>query len=168
MSRSGYFLTLCYGWFVVTVWRNWVDLDEEIRVRIHRREVIQNRNTRFSSSAIFLEPALLTACQVNDGVWNCVLSGRAVFCISARSSPSFPFPDGLLRMKTRFGIWLWYALLCDLWTFFSLVCLSCDFLKLFESACLEYSSKYVKFLDVISFRMFADYLSLLKPQLCIC
>lgn len=39
------------------------------------------------------------------------------------------------------------------------------FFKLFESACLECSSKYVKFLDIISFRTFADYLSLLKLQI---
>ena len=49
-----------------SAWRNWVDLQEETGVRIHHREVIPK--AKCFSSAIFLDPALLTAFQVKNWV----------------------------------------------------------------------------------------------------
>ena len=85
----------CCGGFMVTEWRNWVDHHEEIRVRIRKAEMNQNSNTKFYSSAILLEPVLLTACQVNHWVWNRVLSASAGLHINTRN----PRPPAFLSLS---------------------------------------------------------------------
>lgn len=81
-------------------WPQW----GETRMRIPRSEGIQNMNTKFSPSAILLEWVLLTACQVNDWVWNCVLSACAVLCINTRNLPCFSLPDSGWKLGSGFPV----------------------------------------------------------------